>query len=266
MTLDSAGILNRLGLLFFLCINTAFGVIMPIVTQIPLEKVITKHERASGAYRPSSAFLARYLSSLPVSYLGISMLIIPVYFMAGLQVGCLRCAACLRLGHVPASWSFSISNAPPRTQNDATHFFTYYCILFVHINVGIAFATMIGSWVSTPEMAQIVTPFAIVLQLLFGGQFLNLDAISWALKWIQYVSFITYTNKALAQNEFRGLKFECTSQEECIPDGETVLSNNFLDSLAMWSCVGVNAGLAGFYLIVAFIVFKRATKPTQRLI
>jgi hypothetical protein len=61
---------------------------MPLVTSLPMQKVLVRHERASGAYRPSSAYLARYLASLPVAFLGNTLLVVPIYFMAGLQVRC----------------------------------------------------------------------------------------------------------------------------------------------------------------------------------
>jgi ABC-type multidrug transport system permease subunit len=80
---------SRIGILFFMVINQSFGVVMPQINVFPAEREIMKRERAAGSYRASSAFLAKFLSSRPLSLLGSVVLSAPIYWMVGLQVSCL---------------------------------------------------------------------------------------------------------------------------------------------------------------------------------
>ncbi|KAH6563267.1 hypothetical protein BASA62_008693 [Batrachochytrium salamandrivorans] len=70
MTNDTGGVQSRIGLLFFLCINQTFAVVMPNISVFPLQRQIIKRERSAGSYRSSSAFVAKLISSLPLSFLG----------------------------------------------------------------------------------------------------------------------------------------------------------------------------------------------------
>ena len=77
---------NRLGAFFFICINQTFVNVLPTILVFPEQRQIMKRERAAGTYRASSAYLAKVLSTLPVTYIGALILALPVYWMIGLQV------------------------------------------------------------------------------------------------------------------------------------------------------------------------------------
>jgi ABC-type multidrug transport system ATPase subunit len=81
----ASGIQNKVGVLFFLCINLTFTIIMPIVALLPLERTITRRERSAGAYSVVSAFLSRWLTSIPLSLLLALALSIPIYYMVGFE-------------------------------------------------------------------------------------------------------------------------------------------------------------------------------------
>jgi ABC-type multidrug transport system permease subunit len=83
---DQSGIQNRLGVLFFVAVNQTFGVIMPTIAVIPLQRNIIKRERSAGTYRASSAYLAKLLSSLPLTYVAALIVTVPLYWMVGFQV------------------------------------------------------------------------------------------------------------------------------------------------------------------------------------
>ena len=85
VTLDSAGVQNRIGVLFFICVNQTFGIVMPALSVFPLQRLIIKRERASGSYRSSSAFMAKIISTVPLTIAGALLLVLPVYWMIGLQ-------------------------------------------------------------------------------------------------------------------------------------------------------------------------------------
>jgi hypothetical protein len=82
---------------------------------------------------------------------------------------------------------------------------------------------------------------------------------------IQYISLITYTNKALAQNEFEGLTFSCPSGRRCLTTGAVVLDYYKLQDMPKWQCVGINAVLFVGLLALGFFFYKRTSQPLMRL-
>ncbi|KAI8608211.1 P-loop containing nucleoside triphosphate hydrolase protein [Chytriomyces sp. MP71] len=201
---DAAGVQSRIGFLFFICINQTFGVVMPAIGVFPSVRTIFKRERASGCYRASSCFIAKIISAVPLCWINSLMLSIPLYWMVGLQP-------------------------------DATHFFTFVCVILVHSTAAMCMAYCIGSAVPNAQVGQILGPLIITVFLLFGGQLLNVGAVSWVFRWIQYISIISYTYKALVQNEFYGLQLQCSGQMRCTTYlGDVVVTNYSLDSPTIW--------------------------------
>jgi hypothetical protein len=78
---------------------------------------------------------------------------------------------------------------------------------------------------------------------------------------------IAYSNKALAQNEFTGLTFECPpNANPCIPiSGSSVLLQFGLDSPWLWYCIIINIGLSIGFCIIGFFFFIKTSKPAMRL-
>lgn len=115
---------NRLGAFFFLCINLTFSVIGifltlypgPSVSKFPSQKAIIKRERASGSYRSSSAFLAKFVGSLPLLIIGTTLFVVPVYWTIGLRA-------------------------------TVSQFFTFYVICIIHVIVSNALGFVIGRFI-----------------------------------------------------------------------------------------------------------------------
>ncbi|KAH9274984.1 hypothetical protein BASA83_002696 [Batrachochytrium salamandrivorans] len=193
MTNDTGGVQSRIGLLFFLCINQTFAVVMPNISVFPLQRQIIKRERSAGSYRSSSAFVAKLISSLPLSFLGAIVLIIPMYWMVGLQP-------------------------------TAEKYFTFLCIILVHVNAANALGLLLGAGVPNVRVGLIIAPLVNIVFVLFGGQLVNLDKIPAFLRWLQWISIVAYSNKALTQNEFGGLVLDpCAPGRTCYATGEDVI-------------------------------------------
>jgi hypothetical protein len=146
---------------------------------------------------------------------------------------------------------------------------------------------MIGAAVPSVAVGQIVSSLIIVVMLLFGGTLLNVDSVSPAIGWyffcyygllllgchlklmhfrLQYLSVLGYTMKALAQNEFTGLKFECfPGQTSCTSTGEQVLENFSFGSIPLWDCVLINVGFSFAFIILGYFFFSRTSAPSIRL-
>ncbi|KAJ3220188.1 hypothetical protein HDU67_005514 [Dinochytrium kinnereticum] len=212
LDLSQAGIQNRLGALFFIVVNQTFGVVMPMIGSIPLQRLIILRERASGCYCASASFLAKWVSSLPLTIAGASALALPIYWLIGFQ-------------------------------SNVRNFFTFYCIVVVHSFSANAMGTMLGSAVKNFTIGQILGPLFITVFLIFGGSFLNLDSAPVVFRWIQWISIISYSNKALAQNELNGLNFTCPPQGQCLTDGSAVIRNFALGTPGIWPCIFINLGL-----------------------
>jgi hypothetical protein len=84
---------------------------------------------------------------------------------------------------------------------------------------------------------------------------------------IQYISIISYSNKALAQNEFDGLTFGCPSNTpNCTPRTGTMILDEFgMDNIWLWYCVLINVGLSVFLAFLGYIFFSRTSRPLMRL-
>lgn len=178
--MGSEGIQNRIGYFFFLAINSTFGFVMPTISVFPDQRTIMKRERAAGTYRASSAYIAKVMSTVPVVLLGAVILVIPAYWMIGLQPF-------------------------------ADRYFTYVTIILIHALTANSLGLAIGSLVPNAIVGNIVAPLLTVLMLLFGGQLINrtlhpykhiiylylVDTLTPVLSWLQYLSIIAHTNKAL---------------------------------------------------------------------
>ncbi|KAJ3101116.1 hypothetical protein HDU97_001641 [Phlyctochytrium planicorne] len=234
LDLSQAGIQNRLGALFFLVVNQTFGVVMPLIGTIPLERPIILRERAGGSYQASAAFFAKWISSIPLTLVGTSILALPVYWIIGFQ-------------------------------SSVKNYFTFYVILLVHSFAANAMGTMIGSGVRTPQIGQIMGPLVITIFLIFGGSFLNLDSAPVVFRWIQYISIISFSNKALAQNEFTGLVFTCPPYGQCLTDGSAVINNFSLGNPGIWPSVIINLSIGVTYATIGYILFRQVSKPLLRL-
>eukprot|EP00842_Homolaphlyctis_polyrhiza_P003323 jgi/Hompol1/3992/HPOL_000688-RA len=232
---DYAGTQNKVGVLFFMCINMTFSTVMPMLAVFPLERAIITRERAAGTYRASSVFLAKWISTLPMLIVSVLVFAIPVYWMIGLR-------------------------------NDIGRYFMFILILLVHGNVANALGLLIGSAVKKIMIAQILAPLIVTVFLLFGGPLVSLASTSWVFRWIQYISIIAISNKALAQNQFAGLSLTCTDPRAvCFRDGQQVIDTFSLGSPGIWESIGQNVGLMILMLALAFIAFSRTSQPTLRL-
>jgi ABC-type multidrug transport system ATPase subunit/ABC-type multidrug transport system permease subunit len=232
---DAGGIQNRLGVFFFITINLTFGVVLPSINVFPEQKRLIKRERAAGSYRSSSAYLAKWISNIPLVVLGNIIMAVIVYWTVGLQA-------------------------------TVKQFLTFVAIVVAHGFCANSFGLMIGAAVPNATIGQIVAPMIIIILMLFGGLLLNLDAVPVFLRWIQWISLISYSYKAFAQNEFNeNLVFKCSPGAPCFKNGLDVVSTYSLNNPSLWSTIAINVGFAFFYLVVGMLIFSRTSRPLMRL-
>jgi ABC-type multidrug transport system permease subunit len=229
---DQAGIQNRLGFFFFISINLTFGIVMPSVNIFPEQKRLIKRERAAGSYRSASAYIAKWASNLPQIFTANLIMATIVYFTVGLN--------------------FTVNQ-----------FLIYLSIVVAHGLCANGLGLMIGAAVPNATVGQIVTPMAMLIFLLFGGLFVNLDGIPEVLRWIQWLSLISYSYKALLQNEMNADSIFSTPAGNVA--GNDLVAAYGLDFPTYDLCICINLAFALFYLLAGILVFERTSRPMLRL-
>lgn len=222
---------NRVGLLFFIVINITFTVISPIVNEFPLEKRIIRKERESSSYRTLSLFIARILSGIPILLLANLIYSSGIYWMTGLK-------------------------------SNAGAFFIYLITITITVLFAQSYGLLIGAIADTPQVAQLIGPTFLVILVVFGGNFVNIETLPSYLVWIYWISPIHYSYQALMINEFSGLSFSCGDVGVgCIESGDAVLQRYGMSNLGLWTCILVLAGLTIFCYVVGGLVLGFNTKP-----
>ncbi|KAJ3371066.1 hypothetical protein HDU91_005589 [Kappamyces sp. JEL0680] len=232
---DSKGTQNKVGALFFVAINTTFSNVIPQLAKFDFEKQIVKRERSSNSYSAPSAFLSKWVATLPVTIVSSILFGVFLYWMVGFQ-------------------------------NSATKYLIYLAIIVIHACIASALGVLIAAFVPNLTTGQVLAPTIVTVFLLYGGPLVSLDLIPQALRWIRYLSIISQTTGALLQNEFTDAVLSCPpTNPVCYPTGQAVLEQFSLQSPSMWVDIGINCALLVSFLVLGTILFDRKTKPMLRL-
>ncbi|KAL5112284.1 Broad substrate specificity ATP-binding cassette transporter ABCG2 [Taenia crassiceps] len=206
---SEAGIQNRTGLFYFVCLELAYfnGNAVDIFIR---DQARFKHERACGFYCTSMYFLAKVVCEVLPIKLGPILFFFPIlYAMTGLRRSFTAMlfweAACLCMG--AASTALVI-----------------FCILlFNHVALGYAVSGILLSFMMT-----------------FGGFLLNVVS-AWWLGWCRYFSIFWYALSAMSINEMQELQFCPKVTTSSPPPHEAFTSPFASDNLTKSpSCVSGN--------------------------
>merc|ERR1712151_570703 len=107
-------------------------------------------------------------------------------------------------------------------------FGVFLCTLVAFAAVAGSLFMLIGLLAPNIAVAQIISPLVIVLFMLFGGFYVNVDNIPVYYEWLYYLSFFNYGYEILCYNELNGwgepIEFTCeTTSARCIDDGNEEL-------------------------------------------
>ncbi|KAM0682264.1 hypothetical protein MDAP_002496 [Mitosporidium daphniae] len=230
LPLTQPSVLARLGILFFLSVNTCFGIVQPIIIILPLEKGIVSKERFSNSYSSAAALVAKFCILLPLRIASIIFLSVLLWLLAGLHRGWDK--IWILLGIMSS-------------------------LTFAAVSLGL----FIGAVSPSLKISQILAPLIISVFMIYGGNMSPAVLVSKPLAWLQYISPIRYAYTALCQNEFRGLKFSGVGYET----GDSVLSVMDMDrysigiSVLALICIGV------LLFVVSLVWFTFSTRPRINL-
>lgn len=193
---NQKSIQDRTGLLFFLTINQTFGNMIGVLNSFTNEKVVVERERASNSYHVSAFYLSKFFAEIPFNMLGPIFTGSIVFWMAGLGAG-------------------SVMN------------FVVFLLMLIAIGfVAIGLGMIIACLAPDVETAISLGPISVVLMILFGGFYINIESLPVWLQWVQYLSLMRFAFEGLAKNEFDSVTFTCDDVrpgQVCVETGKEVL-------------------------------------------
>lgn len=231
---DQQGVQDRIGCLFFICLNVAYTSALPAINLFAGEKAVIGRERSSGAYSCSAYYISKYIAELP-KLLPRLFFCALVYNVVGFREG-------------------------------AEYFWTFVSIIICEALAAQALGIFMAA--SLPVGAALALgPASITIFTLFGGIYLNVDSIPKGAGWIKYIDFIYYAFSALAANEFGGdVKFTCVEGEiRCLENGREILELYSFENVKVGTQVGAQFGLQLGIQFLAFWFLKRGQEAYMAL-
>lgn len=230
---DQNDVLSKIGVLYFIPINTAFSVLLPVLTPLAVQRAVMKRERSAGVYRTSSFFLSKVLLEVPNCVVQRGPLFAVLYWMLGLK---------------PTAGAF----------------FIFLGINSLQVVTAVCLGLFIGGVSPSIELANIIAPLINVIFLLFGGNVLP-SPPPWFV-WLRWISPITYTYMALGQNEFTGQSFECgaSGSSQCYRTGEQVLEMYNMKTFNIGECAGFLCALCAAFIFCGYLGLRITARPRFR--
>jgi len=233
---------DRVGLLFFLALNTF---VMPIFDSMAImnnEKLVVRKERSSGMYRLSSYFLSRSAAHLPLD------LIVPVI------------SACI------VYWATNLNDKVSR-------FFVYVSFHFLGQGAAHSLGMVFGAAFERPENASLVILLFFFVSVIMGGFYVSLEKVPAWFRWVRFISIIKYLMDALLINEFddpdHTFKVKQTIQSDSASPspnggggfvtGKHILAKSNLIFDELWAYVLVLVGIAIVFHILSYFILRRTT-------
>ena len=220
-------ILNREGVLFFMCILQSMGPIINTVQGFCLEKSIVMRERQNKSYALGIYYISTFLSTLPIQ------IIFPVIFGAILY------------------WIVGLNPDPTRFL-----WFLLITILTNFASIGLGF--LCGCVAPSVEAATTIGQTLVALMILFSGFFIHTDSLPVWLRWLTYISTIRWSFMAFMINEFKDETGYggCDERTVCITTGNEVLHGFAFNDWEVGEPILYIAILLGSFHILAFIMLK----------
>jgi len=234
MVNSDARIQDETGIIFFICIFSAFGAMFGALNSFPTERGVVNRERAGKMYHVLPYYLARFICDIPLRV------------GQGLLFGCI------------VYWIVGLNPS-------ASAFFIFVCVLVVEGLAAQGLGVAVSAGARNEKVALAIAPAVTVILILFGGFYVNAGTIPVWLSWIKYLSHLYWAFMALAINNFAGRTGwqECPdgSLGQCIPvTGDQILNKAGFNPGELWlAFVGLLALIIG-YNFVGYVLLRRS-KP-----
>jgi hypothetical protein len=145
-----------------------------------------------------------------------------------------------------------------RLQRNLRRFGTFVAILVLNALAATSLGLVVSAGTNSLKAASSLAPVCMVLMLLFGGFYVNAANIPRSLRWLTRASFVNFSFKALALNEFSGLDIPCpSSASDCVRSGEQVLSRLSFQDDTLYQVLLCEATLVAAINFLAFVLLRR---------
>ncbi len=212
---SQASVQNRTGVLFLVLVNTFILSTIGVLFTFPAERTVVLRDQESGLYPISAYFLTKINTDLPFQILFPSLYVTILYFMVDFK-------------------------------NTAEAFFVFLVVAVLVSNVGASLGFLMSGATGSVAVSLSLAPMTFLPLMLFSGFLVNLETVTWALRWIAYINPMRYGFSAIMQSEFTGLVFTCPTgaPPNACPwkTGDQVLSQYDLGNLTTWENVAVLVG------------------------
>ncbi|XP_043285630.1 protein brown-like [Venturia canescens] len=217
------GIQDVMGVLYMASAETIFSTAYTPLYEI--EREIPLFRREAGLYCPSAYYVATFVSWLPKTIAKSFLLAIMLYAILSTQ------------------------------DSFFPTFLLFFACSIASGICGLAYGSMVASFVEDNEIATIVMVPIDLIAFLMSGIFYNLRTLKWYTQLLKYISMFYYTNEALAIAHWSQIEdIECanSSSVQCVSTGSEVLlqygfeeSHFWMDILAM-IILAVAMNLSGY--------------------
>ncbi|KAJ2720327.1 hypothetical protein GGI07_004666 [Coemansia sp. Benny D115] len=227
---DSVSVQNRLGVLYIVALNATFPTIMPALYAFFDEREIMLRERSSAVYRVTTFYVSKATTLVPIALMTSTIFITGVYFISHLTFA-------------------------------TDKFFITLGVLSCLNIVSIAFMLMIGSAVKTMDIAFVIAPAIVMVQLLFGGLLANPTSIVPAIRWIRWINPVYYAFSAFIQNEFSGLELTCDAMSQCYQNGEQVIVLYGMGHFSIAQTIMLLLLIGAVFYVAGYVLLRWKAKP-----
>lgn len=184
--MKQSDIQSRLGLIQVSCIGTAMTSLIKTLNVFPQERTIVQRERSRAAYPVISYFASKLAAELPIGALFPAIFGAVVYPCTGL--------------------------AP-----EANKFANFIAVLVAESFAAQALGLTVGAVAPSTSAALAIGPAVMLVSIVFGGLFVNVDGVPKPLRWIPKTSLIKHAFEGACINELTGLEFDCGTDRQGRP-------------------------------------------------
>ena len=152
--------------------------------------------------------------------------------------------------------------------------FIMILILIACCAVGLGLAVTAAS--PSPEAAVALAPIIVVLMILMGGFYINVESLPEGIRWIPNLSIMRHAFEGLVVNEFKGVDLSCndvdtSAGDVCIKTGEEVISRLFSNPTSIFGIEGRFALMITLFIymmimnVLAYIILYLSSKTYLKI-
>ena len=135
---------------------------------------------------------------------------------------------------------------------DSSRVGIFIAVLCLESLTAITMGLFISAMSPTVDAANAIGPPLMIVSILFGGFYINIDSLPIVANWIPYISFVKWAFQALCINEFSGALFTCDDSPtgSCEKTGDAVVQRlGFGQASAGEAVFGLGMIIAGFFAL-----------------